>query len=86
MKVSKKIQKKMHKLADLNNQAKRLSREIDEYFENKGFEIEVLRNDNGISLDELDYGNDITEEFCNAIENGDWDYCQGLSTRGKVNI
>lgn len=79
MKVSKEIQKKMHKIADLHSQATVLMREVDEYFEKKGFDVEELRIGNGESLEELEYGNDITEIFCDAMESGDWDYCRDIT-------
>lgn len=70
MKVSKEIQNKMHRLAQLSNKTAQLSADIDEYFTSKGFDIETLRCGNGKSLEELELGNDITEEFCEFIENG----------------
>lgn len=63
MKVSKSIQDKMHRVAQLNSEAKVLMEEVDNYFINKGLDIEELRCGNGISLEELEYGNDITNEF-----------------------
>lgn len=70
MKVSKEIQKKMHKLASLTAQASELAREINDYFEGKGYDIDELRAGDGKTLDELDYGNDITEEFVEDMANG----------------
>lgn len=68
MKVSKEIQKKMHKIAEYANKAKELSEEVDQYFIDKGFNIEELRCGNGESLEELEYGNDITDKFCKHAE------------------
>ena len=68
MKVSKDIQKKMHKIAELSRKAKELSNEVDRYFIDKGFDIEELRCGNGKSLEELEYGNDITDKFCKDAE------------------
>lgn len=76
MKVSKEIKEKMHKIANLQSQCLELSREISDYFERKGFDTELLRNGKGVSLEELDYGNDVTDEFCRAIEEGDWDFAR----------
>lgn len=70
MKVSKEIQKKMHKLASLTAQASELAREINDYFESKGYDIDELRAGDGETLDELDYGNDITEKFVEDMANG----------------
>ena len=68
MRVPKYIQDKMHRLAKLSNQAADLSREIDRFFIEKGYDIEALRSGDGISLEELEYGVDVTELICKAIE------------------
>lgn len=70
MKVSKEIKSKMHKLASLTAQASKLDREINYYFESRGYDIDKLRSGDGTTLDELNYGNDITEQFIEDIENG----------------
>ena len=70
MKVSQSIKNKMRKLAKLSAQAKELSYDIDNYFIENGYDIELLRSGDGMSLDELDYGNDVTDEFCEWLENG----------------
>lgn len=54
----------MHKIAELSREIKELSSEVDQYFIDKGFDIEELRCGNGRSLEELEYGNDITDAFC----------------------
>lgn len=54
----------MHKIAELSRRTKELSNEVDQYFIDKGFNIEELRCGNGRNLDELEYGNDMTEKFC----------------------
>ena len=74
MVVSKEIQKKMHRLAKLSAEAAALSQEIDSYFQAKGYSVEPydpdsLRCGNGCSLEELELGNDITDEIVSAIEN-----------------
>ena len=68
MKVSQKIKNKMHRSAKLHREASDISREIDDYFIGKGFEIKDLRSGNGRSLEELEYGNDITDDFCEWLE------------------
>ena len=67
--VSKEIQKKMHKLAKLISQASILDREINDYFEMNGYDIDELRAGNGNTLDELNYGNDITDQFVEDMKN-----------------
>lgn len=73
MKVSKKIQNKMHKLAKLTAQASLLDREINEYFESRGYDIDKLRSGDGTTLEELNYGNDITEVFVHDMQNGKYE-------------
>lgn len=76
MKISKNIQEKMHKLAQLTSQAAVLDKEINDYFESKGYDIDKLRSGDGTTLDELNYGNDVTEIFVNDFENGKYEYCR----------
>lgn len=78
MKVSKEIQNKMHKLAKLTRQASTLDREINEYFEEKGYDINELRSGDGTTLDELNYGNDITDIFTKEFASGKYEYCRDL--------
>jgi hypothetical protein len=62
------IKNKMHRVAKLNYKAAVISREVDNYFIEQGFEIEDLRSGNGVSLEELDLGNDVTDAFCEWFE------------------
>lgn len=68
MKVPQYIRRKMHRLAALSHQAAKLSREIDKWFEERGFDAEDLRKGDGNSLEELEYGTDVTDSFCETIE------------------
>ena len=72
MKIPKHIREKMHKMADLQRKAADLSILVDNWFIEHGFNIEELRDGSGISLEELDYGNDVTDLFCDRVENGDF--------------
>lgn len=67
--VSKEIQRKMHKLAKLTSQAAILDREINDYFEINGYDKDEIRAGDGNTLDELNYGNDITDQFIEDIKN-----------------
>ena len=71
-KVPKYIKEKMHRLAKLSQQTKELSAEIDCFFENNGYDVDNLRSGDGLSLEELEMGNDITEELCMEIEKYDY--------------
>lgn len=78
MRISKDIQRKMHKLAKLTSQASMLDREINDYFESKGYDIDELHSGDGTTLEELNYGNDITNTFVNDFENGKYEYCRDV--------
>lgn len=78
MRISKDIQGKMHKLAKLISQAAMLDKEINNYFESKGYDVDELRTGDGTTLDELDYGNDITDTFVKDFENGKYEYCRNI--------
>ena len=78
MRISKDMQGKMHKLAQLTSQAAMLDREINNYFESKGYDVDELRSGDGTTLDELDYGNDITATFVKDFENGKYEYCRNI--------
>jgi hypothetical protein len=78
MRISKDIQRKMHKLAQLTSQAAMFDKEINDYFESKGYDIDELRSGDGTTIDELNYGNDITNTFVNDFENGKYEYCRDI--------
>lgn len=68
MKIPKHIQDKMHRIAKLHSTANALMREVDEWFRQQGCDEAVIRNGNGMSLEELEYGCDITDEFVQAAK------------------
>ena len=72
MRVPKHIREKMHRLAELSQKTAQLSNEIDMWFVDRGFDIDELRCGNGYSLEELEYGNDVTDRFCAEVENGEY--------------
>ena len=77
MKISKEIQQKMHRLAKLSNECRDLSCEIEEYLIQKSKRnnylphefLYIWRDGSGISLEELENGNDITDQFVEWAEN-----------------
>ncbi len=69
MKVPEYIKDKMRKVAKYSRASQMLIHEIDDYFIDKGYDIEDLRSGDGKSLEELEYGNDVTDKFCDWIEN-----------------
>lgn len=71
------IQKQMHKVAKLHNEARELTENIEKWLESKGVDyVSVgqgsLRSGDGQGLDELDYGNDVTDEIVERLEKGDY--------------
>ena len=72
MKVPKYIRDKMHKVAELHRKAADMAAEVDNWFVDHGFDIDELRCGDGYSLEELDYGNDVTDILCERIENGEF--------------
>lgn len=68
MKVPKYIKNKMHRIVDLQNKACKEMCDVEKWLEEHGFDVEKLRSGDGCSLEELEYGNDITDEFCELIE------------------
>lgn len=78
MKVPKYIQAKMHRLARLSSEAAQLSQTIDEYFGSRGYNNDFgskrsLRSGDGVGLEELELGNDVTEQFVEAFERGEYE-------------
>lgn len=68
MKVPKYIREKMHRCAVLNAQADAEMEAVEEWLQKRGIDTETLRDGSGCSLEELEYGNDITDELCDRIE------------------
>lgn len=71
MKVPKHIKEKMHRVARLNSLADYEMRKVECWLEKRGFDVTSdggLRDGGGCSLEELEYGNDITDLLCERIE------------------
>jgi hypothetical protein len=69
MKVPKYIKRKMHSAANHFSIGGLLMREVDQWFDKQGFDVDQLRSGDGVSLEEIEYGNDITDAFCERLEN-----------------
>lgn len=70
-KVPKDIINKMRKASALFTQANSIMEEIDSYFETKHPDLDFIntfRSGNGRSLEELEYGSDITDQFVEWYE------------------
>lgn len=70
MKIPKYIKNKMHRIAKLHTEATELMNEVEEYLISKGYDIETIRDGSGVSLEELDYGNDVTDKLCERLDDG----------------
>lgn len=70
--VPKYIRDKMHQIAALEAKKDKLAREVETWLTAKGFDTSEhgLRDGCGCGLDELDYGNDVTDALCERIESG----------------
>ena len=72
MKVPKYIKEKMHRIAKLTYEASQEMKIVESWLETHGIEISTqisgLRGGCGYSLEELEYGNDVTNELCKLIE------------------
>lgn len=70
MKVPNYIKNKMHKVAQIHARAIEEMNQVEDWLENHGFDTSdlSLRDGGGCSLEELEYGNDITDELCERIE------------------
>lgn len=73
MKVPKYIREKMRRVAALNDEADQEMRKVEAWLEKHGVETSYtrgggLRDGCGCSLEELEYGNDVTDELCEWIE------------------
>ncbi len=57
------IQNKMRRAAKLYSEANQLMTEIDDFFESKGISDDIYRCGNGLSLEEIENGIDIVDDF-----------------------
>lgn len=73
MKIPKYIQDRMHKAAKYARKMSEEMRVVDDWFEYHGYDSDDLRSGDGYSLEELEYGNDITDVFCEEFESGKYD-------------
>ena len=68
MRVPKYIKNKLKSIVYHQNKANEIMQEVEEWLERNGFDIEELRSGDGESLEEFEYGNDVTEYFCEKLE------------------
>lgn len=68
MRVPKHIRQKMRRVASLTYDAAVTMKEIEAWLISKGIDPESVRDGDGYSLEELEYGNDVTDELCERLE------------------
>ena len=68
MKVPKYIREKMHRIALHARIVSDLDREVGIWLEQNGIDVEKLSDGGGSGYEELSYGNDVTDELCDQIE------------------
>lgn len=68
--IPKYIRNKMHRIAKLHAEAAKDMRTVEAWLEANGYDVDTLRDGGGYSLEELDYGNDVTDTFCARLEDG----------------
>lgn len=61
------VRKKMHRLSDLASKMWQLSHEIEGELCGLGVSPDSLRDSSGVSLEELEFGNDITDELLEKV-------------------
>lgn len=68
MKIPKYIRQRMEKCLLYNIRAADAMKEIEDWLESHGIDPERLRDGCGISLEEIEYGNDVIDDLCERIE------------------
>lgn len=68
MKIPNYIRAKMHLCASHARQAAEYNLEVANWLEKHGIDVEDISNGDGSSFEELMYGNDVTDELCQRIE------------------
>lgn len=68
MKIPKYIKNKMHAVVRYSRASDEAMQEVEDWLKRNGFSIEPLRDGDGRSLEELEYGNDIVDIICERIE------------------
>lgn len=66
--VPKYIKDKMHRIAKMQKALALETKEIEEWLNEHGLDSEEFRNGDGNSLEEIDYGNDVTDIIVERIE------------------
>lgn len=62
------IKKKMHSVVKYSRASAAAMKVVESWLELHGIDPESIRDGNGCSLEELEYGNDIVDSLCERIE------------------
>lgn len=68
MKVPGYIKYKMRRAARLAKETEQTMAIVQDWFTKQGYDEDSLRSGDGYSLEQLEYGIDITDEFCEWVE------------------
>lgn len=68
MKIPKYVKASMKRCVKHNNIAAEEMKNVETWLDFHGVDVEKLRDGCGISLEELEYGNDVVDELCERIE------------------
>ena len=68
MKIPKYIRELMVLTAYYSYKAAELNRKVAEWLERHGVDVDALSDGSGCGLEELMYGNDVTDKLCERIE------------------
>lgn len=68
MKIPKYIRDSMRKCVEYNRKSAYEMCKVEYWLEQHEIDQDTLRDGNGCSLEELEYGNDIVDELCERIE------------------
>lgn len=72
--VPKYIQDKMHRAASHFQAGAAIMDEVNAYFAKHGLDPEKMRVGDGYSLEEIEYGNDVTDAVCSSLEYREEDF------------
>ncbi len=68
MKIPQYIVADMHRAARHFQGGAEIMRRVDEWFISNGYDIDELRCGDGLGLEEIEYGNDITDSLIEKLE------------------
>lgn len=68
MRIPNHIRKKMNLTALYASKAADLNKQVSDWLEGQGVDVDALSDGSGYGFEELMYGNDVTDKLCERIE------------------